>query len=258
MKEPPRLMSGSGPARELMRGSALRVPPGARQRALEFTSAAVGLTASATAAAAGSASLAKSLLLTVSLSALGGGVASLAVSETFSRLESAPGSSTVAAPRRAPAREGEKPAPVAPPPAAALVLDVPEAPGAAPPTPPARAPTAPIKGRTAADTAMAPSSPLADLGDGQMRPSLLEQQSVIEAARAAVARGEAGRALETLDGYDRRYAHKQFAPEALALRVQALSARGQLTLARSLAKEFEQRYPHHPLLTRVQSSVAHF
>ena len=81
---------------------------------------------------------------------------------------------------------------------------------------------------------------------------MFEEQSVIETARAALAQGDAGRALATLDVYDRRYAQRQFGPEALALRVEALRAEGQIGLARTLAQEFERRYPHHPLLTRVQ------
>ena len=67
------------------------------------------------------------------------------------------------------------------------------------------------------------------------------------------AQGDATRALATLDAYDRSYAQKQFGPEALALRVQALRASGQEGRARALAREFEQRYPHHPLLSRVQN-----
>jgi hypothetical protein len=58
-----------------------------------------------------------------------------------------------------------------------------------------------------------------------------------------------------LDGYDRVYAQGQFGPEALALRVEALSGAGQVGRARSLAAEFQRRYPHHPLLSRVQAAA---
>jgi outer membrane protein assembly factor BamD (BamD/ComL family) len=89
----------------------------------------------------------------------------------------------------------------------------------------------------------------------QPGPSLVEEQRSIETARAAVARGDSATALATLDDYDRVYGGGQFGPEALALRVEALSAAGQLGRARSLAAEFQRRYPHHPLLTRVQGAA---
>jgi outer membrane protein assembly factor BamD (BamD/ComL family) len=84
---------------------------------------------------------------------------------------------------------------------------------------------------------------------------LFDEQRVIESARAAVSRGDAPSALATLDYYERSYAHGQFGPEALALRIQALSAQGDLARARSLAAEFRQRHPHHPLLASVQAAV---
>ena len=48
----------------------------------------------------------------------------------------------------------------------------------------------------------------------------------------------------------------QFWPEALALRIEALRSSGQLGKARALAADFAEKYPHHPLLGRVQSIVA--
>jgi outer membrane protein assembly factor BamD (BamD/ComL family) len=59
-----------------------------------------------------------------------------------------------------------------------------------------------------------------------------------------------------LDNYERSYPTPQFGPEALALRVEALRSSGQLAAARALAADFAQKYPHHPLLQRVQSAVA--
>ena len=86
--------------------------------------------------------------------------------------------------------------------------------------------------------------------------SLVEEQRIIESARAAVARGDLRSASAALDNYDRSYAAKQFAPEALALRVEALHGAGQVSEARTLAADFARRYPHHPLLQRVQGVVA--
>jgi outer membrane protein assembly factor BamD (BamD/ComL family) len=84
---------------------------------------------------------------------------------------------------------------------------------------------------------------------------LFEQQRFIEAARAASARGDARAALSVLDSYDRAHARKQFGPEALALRVEALRASGQTAAARNLATDFARLYPSHPLLPRVQGAV---
>ena len=262
MKEPTRLLSGSGPARELMAGSVLSVPSGARQRALQFTGVAVGVTASGTAAAAaGTTSLVKSLIITVSLGAVGGGVASLTVSEVFSRLDSAKSVVSAPAPRASVAAVAlpvAAPLPVSTPdaaalPDAALLPDAPGVPEPAGPEPEAR--VAAGKSKPGAALAAPPSASVGEFRDLPQRPSLFEEQRIIEAARAAVARGDSFGALSALDGYDRRYAQKQFGPEALALRVQALSASGQQAAARALAKDFEQKYPHHPLLSRVQGAV---
>lgn len=248
MKEPTRFTSGTGPARELMRGSALRVPSGARQRALQFTGTAVGLTASGTAAAAGTASLAKTLLLTVSLGAVGGGFASLAVSEAFRRFDAPPAATAKVAPVARRNGAGDTPS-LVPTPAVVEVRPSDEAPAAATgELPVLPAPSAKKKQGAVVEAAPEPAD-----ASAARRPSLFEEQRVIETARAAVAQGDAAHALATLDAYDRSYTQKQFGPEALALRVQALRASGQEGRAQALAREFEQRYPHHPLLSRVQN-----
>jgi hypothetical protein len=78
---------------------------------------------------------------------------------------------------------------------------------------------------------------------------LFEEQRAIERARAAISRGDAGSGLALLDDYERGYAQRQFGPEALALRVEALRLQGRLAAARSRANDIEQR---HPLLARVR------
>jgi outer membrane protein assembly factor BamD (BamD/ComL family) len=85
---------------------------------------------------------------------------------------------------------------------------------------------------------------------------LFDEQRVIEGARAAIARGDARAGLKLLDGYERGFPQGQFYPEALALRVEALSNRGDFERAKALADEFARRYSQHPLLPRVQASVA--
>ena len=71
-----------------------------------------------------------------------------------------------------------------------------------------------------------------------------------------MARGDVRAAAAALDNYDRSYSAKQFGPEALALRVEALYGAGQASQARALAADFARRYPHHPLLQRVQGVIA--
>ncbi len=255
MNGPVRLRDTDGAARALMGGSRLDVPSAARRRALAFVgTAAAGSVVSGTAVAAATTSLVKSVVVCVCLGTVGGGLASLAVSETVSRFEK-PQSTTSSslAPRvvvpavvsRAPAL----PEAVSEP---ALALSAVAAPDSPTPSAPRDVrPSAPALGASgsAAPTAAAAPAPV------KSAPSLFEEQRIIESARAAVARGDTATALATLDSYDRVYAGGQFGPEALALRVEALGASGQLGRARSLAAEFERRYPHHPLLSRVQGAT---
>lgn len=254
-KPPVRLRDGHGPARVLMGGSGLSVPSAARRRALAFTGAAAGMAASGTAvAAAGASSLVKSVVLYVVLGTVGGGVASLVASETISRLDAPSAQVTQAAPAPKLAAPAPNPVVVTPAPVAA-------APSAAPaavvaPAERVVAREGGASSRAAASSAAAPNAAVATApGKRVAAPSLFEEQALIEQARAALARGDTTSALSTLDGYDRSHAQRQFGPEALALRVEALSSRGDLARARSLAAEFRQRYPHHPLLSRVQAAV---
>jgi hypothetical protein len=253
MKAPKRLREGEGPARELMKGSGLRVPSASRRRALAFTGAAATMAASGTAAAASVTALAKGVVVWIGLGTIGGGLMSLAVSKTIAHVETTrapvargaansagpsarvasmtPPSATEAAPLVAP--------PAAEPPAAADVLPV--VPSAVTPAP----------------AAVAAPAAIASSGKRRAAPSLFAEQGIIESARAALARGDAAFALSILDGYQRTHAQGQFGPEALALRIEALSSRGDLARARALTADFRQRYPHHPLLRRVEVAAGH-
>lgn len=248
MTEPLRLRDGAGPARVLMAGSRLAVPSASRRKALAFTSAAASMAASGTAVAAGGAtSLVKSVVLCVCLGTLGGGALSLAVSELVTRVDSSRAHPTVAAPK--PSRVERTRAPTASPPPLSEEAQA-SAPSAAEPALPAARSGSPV-------AAAAPAVPLA-LAPGRKlepAPSLFEEQRAIETARGAVARGDATTALGLLDDYQSSYPRGQFRPEALALRIEALSQHGELGRARSLAAEFRHAYPHHPLLLRVQAAV---
>lgn len=250
MNEPMRLRDGEGAARRLMAGSVLRVPSASRRRAVAFTSAAATMGASATAVAASATSVVKSFLLCVAIGAAGGGVMSLAASETVARLDTKAESQAQPGPPPHDAHvvaraSSQAPAVVA----AETPLEV--------PAPVLVAPDASGKGKSPArDEAVARGRDALEApAPARAQPSLFEEQRIIESARAAVARGDARTAFSLLDDYEHAYASKQFGPEALALRVEALRNNGQLAAARAMAADFAQKYPHHPLLQRVQSAV---
>jgi hypothetical protein len=231
----------------------LRVPSGSRRRALAFTGTAAGLVAS-TSVAAASTSLLKSFVVCVCVGAAGGGLMSLAASETASRLLAPPASTRSQPVRKEPA---SAPAAALEPTAVPVVTVEPPAETAATPAPvelDAKQPAS--RGRASGPSGTAEAGVRApEPRPGQLGSSLFEEQRFIESARAAAARGDAHGALSVLDTYDRAYARKQFGPEALALRVEALLANGQLAAARNLATDFARLYPSHPLLSRVQGAV---
>lgn len=252
MKEPMRLRDSRGPAAELMRGASLPVPNAARRRAIAFTGAAVNMAAGGTALAAGGTSaLVKSVALCIGLGVVGGGVASLAVSSSISSWEGAHQPSAVVAPTKPRAPEAEA-APVAPP---VVEAAPPSAPEVAPqPVLPVAEPVASLGAKGPSPVKSAPALS-ADVATPPSRPSLFDEQRMIEKARAAIGRGDAASGMATLDEYERAFDKPQFSPEAMALRVEALSHTGQLERARRLADEFRRRYPRHPLLGRVDASV---
>lgn len=254
MNGPMRLRDGEGAARRLMAGSVMHVPSASRRRAVAFTSAAATMGASATAVAASATSVMKSFLLCVAIGAAGGGVMSLAASETIARFDTKPQSQAQPGPRRTDTREASPGSPPAPEVDAIATPPSIVAPSVVEPA----AKDSSSKGKAPArDEAVARASGGLDApAPARTQPSLFEEQRIIESARAAVARGDARTAFSVLDNYERAYASKQFGPEALALRVEALRNSGQLAAARALAADFAQKYPHHPLLQRVQSAVA--
>lgn len=75
----------------------------------------------------------------------------------------------------------------------------------------------------------------------------VDEASKLEAARTALSRGDHAAAIAALDAYDSTYPKGQLKPEAMALRIQALTNSGKLTEARALAREFEKAYPGHGL-----------
>ncbi len=84
---------------------------------------------------------------------------------------------------------------------------------------------------------------------------LRDQIALLDAARTAVKAGSSERALVLLQRYDASYPAGAFRPEALALRIEALSQDGRRAEAQALAREFLTRYPHSPVADRVARVV---
>ena len=83
-----------------------------------------------------------------------------------------------------------------------------------------------------------------------------EELREIEAARAAVSRGDTAAALAQLNDYDSSHPNSALKPEAMALRIQVLSNSGKAAEARALANEFLEKYPQHPLVEQVRGGGA--
>lgn len=116
---------------------------------------------------------------------------------------------------------------------------------------------APLATLSAAPTPAEPArSPDIAAEPARPSPASLDEARKIEAARAAVARGDTGGAIAQLNDYDSTHPNGQLKPDALALRIQVLSNTGKATEARALANEFQAKYPAHPLGGQVRGWVS--
>jgi len=97
----------------------------------------------------------------------------------------------------------------------------------------ANEPSAPVK-RTSKP---APADSAADLG---------EQLRLIDAARAAVAAGNASAAAAALSSYRTRFPRGPFGQEAAVLQIKTLDLQGNHALAAAEARNFLARYPNSP------------
>jgi hypothetical protein len=107
---------------------------------------------------------------------------------------------------------------------------------AAEPTPEAAAP----------DRALAPSAAAA-------RAMLTDELDALDHARLALASGDAHRALDELDAYDRRFPSGRLQLEGEVLRIDALAKTGRKDAARQHAGTFLKRHPNSVLATRVRA-----
>jgi hypothetical protein len=82
--------------------------------------------------------------------------------------------------------------------------------------------------------------------------SLTEETEAVDAARSALARGEARSALSALDSYARKYPRGRLALEAEVLRIDALDKSGQRESAKRRAETFLRNHPKSVLASRVR------
>jgi len=85
---------------------------------------------------------------------------------------------------------------------------------------------------------------------------LSAELGALDHARLALAGGDARRALEEIDAYDRAYPAGRLQIEAEVLRIDALAKLGRKDAARQRAEAFLRRHPTSVLATRVRAHVA--
>jgi hypothetical protein len=86
--------------------------------------------------------------------------------------------------------------------------------------------------------------------------TLAAEVNALDAARRALASGDAEAALRSLDAYDHQFARRRLAPEASVLRIESLVAQGHLDRARDLAQALLAAEPDGPYAQRVRSLLA--
>lgn len=87
------------------------------------------------------------------------------------------------------------------------------------------------------------------------RSSLEEELRSLDAARAALSRGNAKRSLSLLDDYARSFRKPHLATEANVLRIEALIQSGDRARAEQLGREFLERHANSPYSRRVRSLI---
>lgn len=80
--------------------------------------------------------------------------------------------------------------------------------------------------------------------------------ALLDRARSALREGASARALRLLDQHARRFARARLAPEAAALRIEALVQRGSHAQAGAMARQFMSAYPSHPLSSQISQLAA--
>jgi hypothetical protein len=85
---------------------------------------------------------------------------------------------------------------------------------------------------------------------------LREEIALLDATRQALKQATPRAALDLLARHESRFPHATLAPEADALRIEALEQTGDSAAARKLARRFLTLYPDSPLAARVERMLA--
>jgi len=248
MNEPPRLVdeSESELERSLLRaGTSYRVAPGVHAKTLSALGLA-GATA-LTAGVAGSATLSvppAAAASTSLLAKLGWFKATLAAA-TVSAIAAVPATYLLT----------REPAPIEQ--TAPVTIAKPKVAPVAPPVEPAAAPEEPQGAAVAApeEITQNPAKPERAKA-GLTSEALRAELSALDAARAALAAGNAQGALSLLDAYDRGNPRGLLKLEAEVLRIDALAKSGRPDAARKRAQAFLARHPNSVLASRVRGYTA--
>jgi hypothetical protein len=86
--------------------------------------------------------------------------------------------------------------------------------------------------------------------------ALRAEVALLDGARDALRENDGARALRLLDQHRRRFARARLAPEAAALRIEALVQLGSYAQAETMSQRFLSAYPQHPLRAHVAELTA--
>ena len=266
MNEPRRLSKSGGVSQRLLDSASLDKPSIAarvRANALAATASSFARTHSGGGGGAGNSGVVPKLnpAKTLATWVIVGAAASVSLALIGTKLLGSPSQSGAAAPA-APAMSvlAEAPAPSPAPARPPEISPEPPAPanGALPLAP---VPSHSLKPSAAASVEPWVPSPIAAApaaAPGAPPPSSAsfnDEARAIEAARVAVSRGDDSGALAQLNDYDSSHPNGELKPESMALRIQVLSNTGKTSEARTLANEFQGKYPQHPLVQQVKRNV---
>ena len=112
---------------------------------------------------------------------------------------------------------------------------------------------APVASAPAAPPIAATQSPISVPAEVDPRAPLAAELALLDAARQALAAGNASSALRSLDDYDARFERPNLAPEALYLRLEALTLQGDTPGTQAVARRLLRSYPSGPHAARARA-----
>ncbi len=140
------------------------------------------------------------------------------------------------------------------------INELPAAPVAVPDPVPAPAPESPLANTppispTTAATTTAPAAPIVAAAAPSSR-ALSREHALIDAARAALSRGDPGGAIGSLSEHAKLWPHGALVEEREALWIKALAKEGRKSDATDRAARFRKSFPNSILLPVVESAIS--